>query len=120
LTSSGTILSGVNGFTGGGVDHPQGIAADGAGTVWVANYRSPSGTNASLSEFSGAGTTSPGTALSPATGWGQDAVLLEPFAVAIDASGNIWVSNFGTNTLTEFVGMAVPVKTPLLGPVRVP
>jgi len=120
LTSSGVILSGVNGFSGGGVDHPQGIAVDGAGTVWVANYRSPSGLNSSLSEFSGAGTSSPGMPLSPSTGWGQDAVLLEPFAVAIDASGNLWVSNFGTNTLTEFVGMAVPVKTPLLGPVRVP
>ena len=40
--------------------------------------------------------------------------------MAIDASGNVWVTNFGSNVLTEFVGMAAPVKTPLLGPVRVP
>jgi hypothetical protein len=33
----------------------------------------------------------------------------------VDASGNLWISNFGSNTLTEFVGLAVPVKTPLLG-----
>jgi hypothetical protein len=58
--------------------------------------------------------------LSPSSGWGADAKLLEAFAIAADASGNLWVSNFGSNTLTEFVGMAAPVKTPLLGPVRVP
>jgi hypothetical protein len=120
LNSSGAVLSGANGFTGGGIDHPQGIAVDGAGTVWVANYRAPSGQNSSLSELAGASSGSTGTAISPSTGWGQDAAMLEPFAVAIDASGNLWVSNFGSNTLTEFVGMAVPVKTPLLGTARVP
>jgi hypothetical protein len=46
--------------------------------------------------------------------------LLEPYAVAIDAAGNVWVSNYGSDTLTEFIGVAAPVKTPLLGPVRVP
>ena len=46
--------------------------------------------------------------------------LLEAFAVAIDASGNLWVTNFGSNTLTEFIGLAVPVKTPLIGPPQTP
>ena len=119
LGANGKILSGT-GISGGGIDHPQGIAIDGNGTAWVANYRSPAGTNSVMSEFAGAGTASPGAALSPATGWGEDAGMLEPFAVAIDAGGNIWISNFATNTLTEFIGMAAPVKTPLLGPVRVP
>ena len=115
LIAGGTTVTSGSGFTGGGIDHPQGIAADGAGTVWVANYR---GTG--LSELAGASTASPGAALSPASGWAPDAGLLEPFSLAIDAGGNIWISNFATNTITEFIGVAAPVKTPLLGPVRVP
>jgi streptogramin lyase len=115
LSPTGTILSGASGFTGGGVERPQGIAADGAGNIWVANFRAPG-----LSELAAASASTPGAALSPTTGWAPDAGLLEAFALAIDAGGNVWVSNFGSNTITEFVGLAVPVKTPLLGPVRVP
>jgi len=115
LVTGGVTVASGSGFTGGGIDHPQGIAADGAGTIWVANYR-----GLGFSELAGATASSPGAALSPANGWAADAGMVEPFALAIDASGNIWVSNFGNNTVDEFVGVAVPVKTPLLGPVRVP
>jgi DNA-binding beta-propeller fold protein YncE len=104
------------GFKGGGIVHPQGIAVDGVGNVWIANYRGPS-----ISELAGAGSGSTaGTVLSPTAGWAPDANLLEAFALAIDASGNVWVTSFGSNTITEYVGVAAPVKTPLLGPVRVP
>lgn len=113
VSTAGTILS--NGIAGGGIDHPQAIAVDGAGTVWVANYR---GNN--LTELSGAGAGSTGTSLSPAVGFGSDASLLEPYAIAIDASGNLWVTNFGNNTVTQFVGVATPVKTPLAGPPQAP
>jgi streptogramin lyase len=110
ISSAGTVIS--NGaYTGGGVDHPQGIAIDGAGDVWVANYRAPY-----LTELAGAAAAAPGAALSPSTGLGADAGLLEAYAVAVDASGNVWVSNYGSNTLTEFVGLAAPVRTPLIGP----
>ena len=114
LVSGGKVLSG-SGFMGGGLNHPQGIAADGAGNVWVANYRAPG-----LTELAGAAATTPGAVLSPGAGWGVDSGMTESFGLAIDASGNVWVSNLATNTLTEFVGVAVPVKTPLLGPVRLP
>ena len=111
--NSGTVL--LNGITGGGVLHPQGIAVDGAGTVWVANYRGNS-----ISEISGASSTSPGTFLSPAIGFGTDATLLEPYGLALDASGNAWVSNFGKNTITLFFGIATPIKTPFAGPPSLP
>jgi hypothetical protein len=115
LTAAGQVVTGSSGITGGGLSHPQGIAIDGAGTAWVANYRGPS-----ISELAAATTSTPGAVLSPTAGWGPDAQLLEAFAIAVDPSGNLWTTNFGSNTLTEFVGMAAPVKTPLLGPVRVP
>jgi hypothetical protein len=37
-----------------------------------------------------------------------------PAAVAIDASGNVWVPNFTGNTMAEFIGASRPVLTPLV------
>ena len=107
-------------YTGGGIKYPNGIAVDGAGNVWVANYR-----GASITELQGAKAAQPGSAVSPAAGFGSDASLIVPYALAIDASGNVWVSNQGQNTakqftVTEFLGAAAPVKTPLLGPPQLP
>ena len=58
----------------------------------------------------------PGAALSPAAGLGTDAGLLEAYAIAIDASGNLWISNQGNNTITRFIGLAAPVKNSPLRP----
>jgi hypothetical protein len=113
VSSAAKIVS--SNLTGGGLDHPQGIAVDGAGNVWVANYRGPS-----ITELASASASVPGAVLSPSVGFGPGAGLLEAFAIAIDASGNVWLTNFGSNTLTEYVGLAAPVKTPLLGPVAIP
>jgi len=115
VSSAGAVL--LDGQAGGGVDHPEAVAIDGAGRVWVSNFHS-----GSISEFAGSNLTVPaGTPLSPATGLGTDAQLGSPFALAIDASGNLWVSNSnGANTVTVFVGLATPVKTPLLGPPQLP
>jgi streptogramin lyase len=111
VSATGTIVS--TGYAGGGLDHPQSIAIDGAGNLWVANYRA-----SAISEFAGASSApvAPGTALSPASGLGGHAALRQSYAIAVDASGNVWVSNFGSNTITEFVGIASPVRTPLIGP----
>jgi hypothetical protein len=46
--------------------------------------------------------------------------MLEPYALALDASGNAWVSNFGNDTVTQFVGIATPIKTPFAGPPTLP
>ena len=121
ISNTGQVLSGANGIQGGGILHPDAVAIDGAGTVWVLNYRGPSSTvRASISQLAGSNATTPGAVLSPPLGWASDAGLLEPFALAIDQGGNAWVSNFGSNVLTEFVGMAAPVRTPTIGPAVAP
>ena len=106
FSSSGTAISpDPGGFSGGGISGPYGIAIDGAGNVWTANY----GGNAnSISEFS-----SGGTAISGSNGYVSDG-LLDPYGVAVDGSGNVWVACDNTNDpLTEFVGLATPVVTPI-------
>jgi hypothetical protein len=114
VSSAGAVL--LNSQTGGGVDHPETVAIDGSGRVWVGNFH----TN-TLSEFAGYTSAAPGTPLSPSAGFGTDAQLDSPFALAIDQSGNLWVTNSnGANTVTTFVGLATPVKLPLLGPPQLP
>ena len=113
VNTCGTLVLGA--ASGGGINHPQGIAVDGSGTVWVANFLGNS-----LSEISGSTSSTLGTLLSPSTGFGTDASILQPYGMAIDASGSIWISNFGNSTLTQFIGIATPVKTPLLGPAQQP
>ncbi|MDB5974942.1 MAG: repeat containing protein [Nevskia sp.] len=102
----------TGGYTGGGLAGPLGIAIDGAGHVFVSNYK-----GASISELSPAGVAlspaplSPSTAPSGYTGPG----LAQPYGIAIDASGNVWVANSGNNSVTEFIGLATPVVTPKIG-----
>jgi DNA-binding beta-propeller fold protein YncE len=118
LAADGTVIS--SGYTDNqaSLQHPQGIAIDGSGHVWITNIL-----GSSITELAGSAATpptSPGQILSPTAGWALDAGLSYGYAVAIDASGNLWVPNFTTNTLTEIVGLATPVKTPQLGPVQSP
>ena len=115
ISSAGAVVSNGAYTGGGGIDHPQGLAVDGAGNVWVANYRRPY-----LTELSGTNSAAPGTAVTPKTGYGADAGLLEAYAIAVDASGSVWVTNFGSSTVTKFLGLAVPVKTPLSGVMKMP
>ena len=110
ISGAGTVLSN-GGYSSASLVDPDDIAIDGAGTVWISNYRGPS-----LTELAGSTAPVPGTVLSPAGGLGSDAGLLEAYSLAIDASGNLWVSNKGSNTLTQFIGLAAPVRTPQIGP----
>jgi len=107
LNSSGTALAGSP-FTGGGLTGPYGIAVDGASNVWVANIGPYPG---SISEFnhSGAAITGANGYLDGLGGGG----LSEPNSIAVDGSGNVWVTDDGDSKITELVGAGVPVVTPL-------
>ena len=101
--SSGGTAATNSPYSDGGVWGPYGIAIDGAGNVWVANFG-----GWSISELN-----SSGTAISPSsTGYAPQ--LISPYSLAIDPSGNVWVAtDNGSASLTELVGAATPVVTPL-------
>jgi hypothetical protein len=93
-----------------GLTKPQYMAIDGGGNVWITNAVAALG---SVYEFSNAGAT-----LSPAPGFVHSTG--ESYGIAIDGSGNVWLGNYtGTASattagfLTEVVGAALPVVTPL-------
>jgi streptogramin lyase len=110
LNSSGTILSSSGGYEGGSNFYPADVATDGAGNVWVTNY-----VNNSVSEWSPAGFPVGNTgAANGLTG----PEMADPWGLAIDGSGNVWVANLGATgtagTVTEFIGVAVPIVTPVV------
>jgi hypothetical protein len=117
ISSSGTIVSNGTYTANSTLRSPQAIAIDGNGNVWIGNFRA-----GYLTELAGASSTSPapGQPISPAAGWAPDAKLFGAYAIVIDPSGNLWVSNLYGASVTEFIGVAAPVKTPLLGPPQTP
>jgi len=139
FSSSGSVLSGAAGFTVTG--QPYGVAIDSTGNAWVGTVSSsvmqkisPSGSvtsatinahNAEVFGIDGAGsawTVGEGNQLVGVSSSG--ALLSGPYAydppslygaqaAALDGSGDIWVANGGNNTVTEVIGVAVPVITPI-------
>jgi hypothetical protein len=115
ISHAGSFVSGSSGYTGGGMSLPICVAIDGAGNAWVTNYTGtfPSLTGITLVELSNSG-----SVLSGASGYlNAPLVAFEQNAVnptALDGSGNIWLANNGTNnSVTEVIGAAVPVITPI-------
>lgn len=116
LNNSGTTISPQGGYTGGGMSTPGGIVIDGANNAWIANYvfdGSGALTNVSVVELS-----SSGTVLSGTNGFGYTSGSQFPGGypnpIAVDGSGDVWLGVNGTNnSVTEFIGAAVPVITPI-------
>jgi len=116
-------------FTGGGLTTPWGIAVDGDDNVWVANFAGKR-----VSELCGTKPANcpPGTAtgepISPPEGYGFDG-LARNTSVQIDPSGNVWITNNwkifpipganpGGYQMVVYIGLAGPLRTPLIGPPR--
>ena len=91
LSSSGAVLSGDSGFTGGGINGPLGVAIDVAGHVWTAN----SGTW-TVSEFS-----STGSPISPSGGY-TGGGLNDPYGIAVDNGPLIWTANENNSSWSLF------------------
>jgi hypothetical protein len=87
---------------------PKAIAIDGASHKWIAN--NPTSPYPSITELSADGTLN----LSPVDGFGfqVNAAVTTAYGVAIDGSGNVWVSD-GAGSITEYVGAAAPTKNPI-------
>jgi hypothetical protein len=88
LSNNGTVLSGANGYTGGGLNIPAGIAIDPAGDAWV-----PSTGN--VVELS-----SSGAILSGANGF-TGGGLSTPRAIAVNGQGDAWVADIGSRSLIK-------------------
>ena len=81
VSYGGTVFSG-GGYTLGGIDLPDSIAAAPDGTIWVANAG-----NSVVTVLS-----STGAVLSGVAGYGSG-LLAGPSAVAVDGSSNAWIAN---------------------------
>ncbi|MGH2938073.1 MAG: hypothetical protein ACRDPE_08135 [Solirubrobacterales bacterium] len=118
-------------ITGAGLNNPWGIAVDGADQVWVANFGGQR-----LSELCGTvprncppGKRRPGAAISPKSGYGFDG-LVRNTGVAIDPSGNVWLTNNWKNApiqtnpggyqIVAYLGLAAPTRSPQIGPPEQP
>ena len=111
VAANGTVL--LYEQSGGGLNNPIASVVDAGGQFWVANEDSLT-VGGSISEIAGNNNVSApaGTALSPASGLGLDAAIMEPYGIAADASGNIWVSDQIGDALVMFFGLATPTATP--------
>jgi hypothetical protein len=95
---------------------PEFQVMDGAGNIWV--------TDAATTTASPAGSVyevlAGGTSTNPTTSLGFTHTYDEPYGIAIDGSGNVWVAGYASaasasvqSFITEIVGAAVPVVTPI-------
>ncbi|MCB1494823.1 MAG: hypothetical protein KDJ86_03475 [Bauldia sp.] len=136
IRPDGTVLPAFGGN--GSLVGPWGVAIDGNDNVWVANS-----TGRSVAQLCGARTeTCPpglktGDPISPSGGYVGGLQIITD--VAVDPAGNVWVANnwdmpaeagfketppeaistrFGGDGAVVFLGLAKPVRTPLIGPVE--
>lgn len=98
IANNGTIL--VEGLLPGGDE--AGVAVDGVGNAWVTDA-----TSGSVNVLSTNGTVLSGSA-------GYHGVTPGSFGIAIDGSGDVWMSVLGeSSSVLELIGVAQPVITPL-------
>ena len=92
-------------FKGGGLAGPAGVVIDGDANAWVAN--NAVGAN-SISEIGHVTKMFGPTGMPLSLGAGFDGPgLNRPFGIAIDGSGDVWVTNQEGNSVTVFFGVAL-------------
>ncbi len=106
-------------FTDNSIGDPLAVAIDGAGQVWMAGQMA-------VTELVGGNTPPPSCPAAPVAGdtgcsLAPNGFLGAANSVAIDQSGNVWLTtDNGMSGVTELVGAATPVRTPLIGPPALP
>ncbi len=111
-------------FKGAGLLVPWGMAIDGNNNVWASNFQGQR-----ISQLCGAQPENcppgaqTGDPISPEEGYFFDG-LTRSTAVSVDPSGNVWATNNwevfanqenpGGNAVVVFIGLAKPIKTPLI------
>ena len=120
-SSSGTLVSPMAGYASNSSNIADSIEIDGLGRAFVSNNTTSSTQPGTLTVWA-----SNGTLLSTANNsygyYANDTIAVDPFiphGLAIDSSGNCWIAGntfqgLGSlNAVTELVGIAAPVITPL-------
>ena len=111
ISATGTAISPAGGYVI-KASAATDIAIDGAGTAWLTNCRfGCSYSNSTLTD-SLIHLSATGTLLSLSDGY-QNAHFNGASGSAIDGSGNIWVANPNAGTITQVLGIAAPVRTPV-------
>jgi uncharacterized protein (TIGR03437 family) len=127
--SGGTITTfagtGVSGFSGDGgpatraqISNPSSIAFDSAGSLYLSdlgNNRIRKITNGAITTIAGNGT----RRLAAETGPALAAPINEPFGVAVDAAGNVYVAEAGGNRIRQLTPAATASCTYSLSPASV-
>jgi streptogramin lyase len=94
FASSGELLSGPNGYMGGGIYGEGSISVDGMGNVWTTNTSGNHGTGNSVSKFSSSGLPLSGNGFTGGS-------MAAPVSIATDGTGNAWVISGNSNSLIK-------------------
>lgn len=110
--------TGVQGFSGDGgpatsaqVDSPTGVAVDGGGNVYLADshnrrIRKVDAASGVITTIAGGGTGGLGDG-----GPAMRASLVLPVAVAVDATGNVWIADAGDHRVRRIDGASAVIQT---------
>lgn len=108
INSNGTALSrftdtgAFNGtLTGSSLTGGQALAIDGQGFIWIVNA------DKKVARFYYSGQANP-------IGVAAAGNISAPTGILVDTAGSLWISNGGNNTVTEIIGAAAPVATPVV------
>ena len=113
ITSAGVVTtlagSGISGSTNGigttaSFDHPYGVAVDVSGNVYVADL---SNNLIRMITSVGVVSTLAGSGLGYTNGTGTAASFNQPVGVAVDASGNVYVADYGNNLIRKITSTGV-------------